>query len=199
MRTRVIVVSAIVVALLIGATTAPAVGEDHTAEDQTVGVTVHTPGLLAIEVEPDVALGIISPGATTGKVAFHMGIVNDTSESWEVHVTATDFESFTRVCDGHGGNCVRTPSDPLQTIAATNLYIHGGMDSAWAGTADLMAGDGHFAASGTPMLLLKGTSATAGTLAIDEPQASMWLDVPGTTPDGEYSATLTYTIMATAP
>jgi hypothetical protein len=55
------------------ATMAPAVGEDETAQDQTVGVSVSTPGLLGIDVDQEVALGVTPPGTTTAEVGFHIG------------------------------------------------------------------------------------------------------------------------------
>lgn len=187
------------VVLVLIATTAPAAGDDQTKGDQTVGVSVQTPGVLAIDVDQEVALGITSPGTTTAEVGFHIGIVNSTTEGWDVYVTATDFESYTLVCDDQGGNCTKTPTDPLNAIAATNLYIRGGSAAALSSTNEMATNEGYFGVAGTPFLLLQGTSVASGTLGMDEPQTSMRLDVPANAVDGEYSATLTYTIMASTP
>lgn len=181
------------------ATMAPAVGEDENVEDQTVGVSVRTPGLLAIDVDQEITLGITSPGTTTAEVGFHIGIVNSTSTGWEVHVAATDFESYTLECDEQGANCTKTPTDPVHTIAASNLYIRGGVAAALSSTNDMSTSEGYLGAAGTPLLLLEGTSDALGTLGINEPQTSMRLDIPVDAADGEYAATLTYTIMSSAP
>ena len=199
MRPRYTIVTIACVVLLLLASVAPAVGEDQTEEDQTVGVTVRTPGLLAIEVDQAVALGITPPGATTEEVGFHIGIVNTTSEGWEVHVTATDFESYSLECDEQGANCARIPTDPVHTIAASNLHMRGGGEAALAGTSEMSQSEGHFVAAGTPLPLLTGTGGAAGTLAIDGPQTIMRLDVPADAADGDYTATLTYTIMGATP
>ena len=187
------------VVLVLIATVAPAAGDDQSGEDQTIGVSVRTPGVLAIDVDQEVALGITSPGTTTAEVGFHVGIVNSTSDDWEVYVTATDFESYTMECDEQGTNCAKTPTDPLNTIAATNLYIRGGVAAALSSTNEMATNEGYFGTAGTPFLLMQGTSEAAGTLGINEPQTSMRLDVPANAADGEYSATLTYTIMASTP
>lgn len=199
MSVRSTVATVIGVVLVLIATVEPAVGGDGSPEDQTVGVTVRTVGLLAIDVDREVVLGISAPGTPTARVEFHIGIVNTTSEGWEVHVTATDFESFTWECDEQDENCIRTPTDPMNMIPASNLHIRGGMASGLE-TASLMTASGaQFESAGVPLLLLTGSSGAAGTLGVDDPTTSMWLDVPASIPDGEYSATLTYTIMASTP
>lgn len=184
-------------ALMVGI--APALGGDQGDDDQTVGVTVRTPGLLAIDVDSEVALGVGAPGSSTAEVAFQIGIVNDTDEGWEVYVAATDFESVTRECDEAGENCTQTPTDPVHRIDVGNLHIRGGVGSDMAAASVMTAGDGHFESAGASFRLLAGSHAAAGTFVVDDPQTAMWLDVPSSTPDGEYSATLTYTIMAIAP
>ena len=199
MRARPMAATMVSLLLMVIATAAPAAGGDESKGEQTVGVTVETPGLLALEVDHDVTLGTRSPGATTADVGFHIGIVNTTSEGWELYVSATDFESYTMECDDQGGNCVRVATDPVHTIAAGNLYIRGGMDAALASAQGIATSEGYFGGSGTPFLLLQGTSDAAGTLGITDPQPFMRLDVPADAVDGDYTATLTYTIMATAP
>jgi hypothetical protein len=198
MSVRSTAVTVIGVVLVLIATVAPAVGGDGSAEDQTVGVTVRTVGLLAIDVDREVVLGITPPGTTTAEVEFPIAIVNDTSDGWEVFVTATDFESFRWECDEQGENCVRTPTDPLNTIPASNLHIRGGMANEAETASEMTANEGHFESAGSPFLLLTGSRGAGGTLGVDDPTTSMWLDVPDSIPDGEYSATLTYTIMASS-
>jgi hypothetical protein len=196
---RIRTLTAISLVLLLVVTIAPAFAGDEQRDDQTVGVTVQTPGLLAIDVDAEVALGISEPGTTTGAAAFHVGIVNDTGEGWEVYVTASDFESFVLKCDDAGKNCVQAPTDPVYRIDARNLHIRGGIGDMPDAASALSASEGQFEAAGMPLLLLTGSSAAAGTFGVDEPLASLWLDVPSSTPDGEYAATLTYTIMGIAP
>lgn len=197
MRFRALAMVCFVLVLIV--TITPAVAGDADRDDQVVGVTVRTPGVLAIGVESDVDLGISAPGTTTAEVGFHVGIVNDTDEGWEVHVTATDFEGFTRECDDAGKNCVQKPSDPVHTIAASNLHIRGGAGGGEAVASVMAAGEGSFEAAGIPFRLLTGPGTAVGTLGVDDPQTIMWLNVPSSTPDGEYAATLTYTITASTP
>jgi len=199
MRSRTLVMTVMALVAVLIATMAPADGEEQATEEQTVGVTVRTPGILGIDVDNEIVLGTTSPGTATTEVGFHIGIVNSTGEGWEVYVAATDFTSYTLDCDDADQNCVRTPTDPLNTIPASNLHIQGGMASGWAGTSEIAVTASPFGDAGIPLLLLKGTSTASGSFGMDEPQASLRLDVPASAPDGEYAATLTYTIMAAAP
>jgi hypothetical protein len=111
-------------------------------------------------------------------------------------VTATDFESYTLECDEQRANCTKTPTDPVRTIAASNLYMRGGVAAALSSTNEMSTSEGYLGAAGSPLLLLQGTSDALGTLGINEPQTSMRLDIPANVADGEYAATLTYTIMS---
>ena len=171
--------------------------------NQEVNVHVLPANTLAIEVDGRADFGGLLPG-DTGHYDFWIKILNTTAGGWEVTVTGEDMYSFNwEYCDQNGCH-TPVPTDPLYTIAKSNLVITVGDLNWW--DAEDPTGDTILPFSGSPgdialpTTILQATSYAHGEFGLDNPRASLELTIPA---DAEalqqYRTDLVYTIMAPTP
>jgi hypothetical protein len=173
------------------------------AADQEVSVRVLPADTLAVSVDNWADFGGMEVGET-GHHDMWLNVINTTSNGWEVTVTGDDLTSFTwEGCDQNG--CYNPiPTEPLYTIAKSNLVVSSGDLDWWdqddpSGNA-IRPFSGSPGDLGTPFTLVQGTSLAHGEFGLDNPMSSLDLTIPaGTQENQQYRTVLVYTIMAWAP
>jgi len=175
------------------------------AEPATQEVNVHVlpSDVLAISVDGWADFGAMEI-AEARQHDFGLNVLNTTSGGWEVTVTGDDLYSFEwEGCDENG--CYNPiPTDPMYTIAKSNLVVTGGDLDWWDGedpTGDTIR---PFVGSpgdvGTPTTILQATSYAHGDFGLDNAWSKLELTIPA---DAEvmhqYRTELVYTITGWTP